>query len=107
MANMKPPQVPEVAGPGLDPTTSSRRSCGPAPAGTSSHGGTTPSSGSSWTPASAVANSPTCGSRTSDFDQDVVYVIGKGRRPRACPFGAKTAQALDRYLRERNRPPGP
>src|SRR5262249_34581785 len=38
-----------------------------------------------------------------DFDQDVPYVIGKGRRPRACPFGAKTAQALDRYLRERNR----
>ena len=39
----------------------------------------------------------------ADFDQDVVYVIGKGRRPRACPFGAKTAQALDRYLQERNR----
>jgi site-specific recombinase XerD len=38
-----------------------------------------------------------------DFDQDVAYVIGKGRRPRACPFGAKTAQALDRYLRERAR----
>ncbi|MGH3278729.1 MAG: tyrosine-type recombinase/integrase, partial [Trebonia sp.] len=25
-----------------------------------------------------------------DFDQDVAYVIGKGSRPRACPFGAKT-----------------
>ena len=28
-------------------------------------------------------------------------MIGKGRRPRACPYGAKTATALDRYLRER------
>ena len=38
-----------------------------------------------------------------DFEQDVAYVLGKGRRPRACPFGTKTAQALDRYLRERQR----
>jgi site-specific recombinase XerD len=38
-----------------------------------------------------------------DFEQDVAYVLGKGRRPRACPFGARTAQALDRYLRERAR----
>jgi site-specific recombinase XerD len=37
-----------------------------------------------------------------DIDQDnVALVIGKGRRPRACPFGAKTARALDRYLRAR------
>ena len=27
--------------------------------------------------------------------------MGKGRRPRSCPFGRKTAQALDRYLRVR------
>ncbi len=40
-----------------------------------------------------------------DFEQDVAYVVGKGSRPRACPFGAKTAQALDRYLRERSRRP--
>ena len=40
-----------------------------------------------------------------DFEQDVAYVLGKVRRPRACPFGAKTAQALDRYLRERQRHP--
>lgn len=38
-----------------------------------------------------------------DFDQDVALVMGKGRRPRACPFGAKTAKALDRYLRQRAR----
>lgn len=36
-----------------------------------------------------------------DFTQDVAYVVGKGRRPRACPFGAKTGQALDRYIRAR------
>jgi integrase/recombinase XerC len=29
--------------------------------------------------------------------------MGKGRRPRACPFGHKTALALDRYLRQRKR----
>lgn len=36
-----------------------------------------------------------------DFDHDVIHVIGKGRRGRAVPFGAKTARALDRYLRAR------
>lgn len=38
-----------------------------------------------------------------DLDQNVAYVMGKGRRPRACPFGNKTSQALDRYIRQRNR----
>lgn len=38
-----------------------------------------------------------------DFDADVAVVLGKGRRPRACPFGRRTAQALDRYLRVRRR----
>jgi integrase/recombinase XerC len=37
-----------------------------------------------------------------DFD-NTARVLGKGRRPRICPFGAKTAQALDRYLRSRAR----
>lgn len=36
-----------------------------------------------------------------DFENNVAVVIGKGRRPRACPFGRKTALALDRYLRVR------
>jgi site-specific recombinase XerD len=40
-----------------------------------------------------------------DFDHDVALVLGNGRRPRACPFGRKTAQALDRYLRVRGRHP--
>lgn len=38
-----------------------------------------------------------------DFDTNVALVMGKGRRPRACPFGRRTAQALDRYLRARDR----
>lgn len=40
-----------------------------------------------------------------DFDADTAIVMGKGRRPRACPFGRKTAQAIDRYLRVRGRHP--
>lgn len=36
-----------------------------------------------------------------DFDHDVIHVVGKGRRSRAVPFGAKTARALDRYIRAR------
>src|ERR687896_2470574 len=36
-----------------------------------------------------------------DLDQRIVWVLGKGRRPRALPIGRKTAQAVDRYLRVR------
>lgn len=36
-----------------------------------------------------------------DFASNIAGVLGKGRRPRACPFGRKTAQALDRYVRLR------
>jgi integrase len=38
-----------------------------------------------------------------DFDSQVAFVVGKGRRPRSCPFGPKTALALKRYLRARGR----
>ena len=38
-----------------------------------------------------------------DFDHKFVVVLGKGSRPRAVPFGRKTAQAIDRYLRVRGR----
>lgn len=43
------------------------------------------------------------GLRVEDIDLDagVAIVLGKGRRHRACPFGRRTAQALDRYLRGR------
>ena len=54
-----------------------------------------------------------CGARRSeiaglrvedvDFELNVVLVTGKGSKGRACPFGRKTAQALDRYLRARSR----
>jgi site-specific recombinase XerD len=40
-----------------------------------------------------------------DFDHDVAVVMGKGRRSRAAPFGARTADALRRYLRTRARHP--
>jgi integrase len=38
-----------------------------------------------------------------DMDLDVAVVLGKGRRARSSPFGAKTAQAVERYLRVRAR----
>jgi integrase/recombinase XerC len=38
-----------------------------------------------------------------DFTNDVAHVIGKGRRPRALPFGQQTGLALGRYLRARAR----
>jgi len=38
-----------------------------------------------------------------DFDLEVLRVVGKGRKVRVVPFGAKTARTLDRYLRERRR----
>lgn len=38
-----------------------------------------------------------------DFTQDVLHIIGKGSRPRAVPFGAKTGIALDRYVRVRTK----
>jgi len=40
-----------------------------------------------------------------DREQSVAFVMGKGGRGRACPFGAKTADALRRYVRERGRHP--
>jgi site-specific recombinase XerD len=39
-----------------------------------------------------------------DLDLNVAIVLGKGRRPRSCPFGRKTAAAIDRYLRVRDGP---
>jgi site-specific recombinase XerD len=45
------------------------------------------------------------GLRVDDIDLKaripVAMVLGKGRRPRAVPLGAKTAVAIDRYLRTR------
>ncbi len=36
-----------------------------------------------------------------DLDRELADVTGKGSRPRVVPFGARTAQAVDRYLRIR------
>lgn len=38
-----------------------------------------------------------------DMGDKSILVVGKGRRPRTVPFGTKTAQSLDRYLRLRPR----
>lgn len=40
-----------------------------------------------------------------DLDRELAYVVGKGSRPRAVPFSAKTGQAIDRYLRIRSAHP--
>lgn len=40
-----------------------------------------------------------------DLDAQVCKVLGKGRRERLLPFGVKTAEALDRYLRARRADP--
>jgi site-specific recombinase XerD len=37
-----------------------------------------------------------------DLDRELAYVTSKGSWPRVVPFGAKTAQAVDRYLRVRS-----
>ena len=38
-----------------------------------------------------------------DLSDGLLVVMGKGRRPRTVPYGAKTGQALDRYMRLRVR----
>jgi site-specific recombinase XerD len=40
-----------------------------------------------------------------NLDEEAAVVLGKGRRPRSCPFGHKTGQAIDRYLRTRSKRP--
>jgi site-specific recombinase XerD len=40
-----------------------------------------------------------------DREQSIAFVMGKGGRGRACPFGARTADALRRYMRVRIRHP--
>jgi site-specific recombinase XerD len=52
---------------------------------------------------SGVRLAELAGLRISDLDlaNGVAVVLGKGRRPRACPYGTRTAAALDRYLRLR------
>ncbi|MCF2531713.1 tyrosine-type recombinase/integrase [Yinghuangia soli] len=42
----------------------------------------------------------------ADLNQNVLRVLGKGRRPRAVPFGRASALAVDRYLRALSRHAG-
>jgi site-specific recombinase XerD len=50
-----------------------------------------------------VGVSELCGLELTDVDLDreLAYVTGKGSRPRVVPFGARTAQAVDRNQRVR------
>lgn len=41
--------------------------------------------------------------RNVHLDDGVILVLGKGRRERAVPVGARSVRTLDRYLRERTR----
>jgi site-specific recombinase XerD len=57
---------------------------------------------------SGMRRAELAGLRVADLDlhgNQVAHVVGKGDRGRACPFGAKTAKALDRYLRARESHP--
>jgi site-specific recombinase XerD len=47
------------------------------------------------------------GLTTEDLDLPlrVAHVVGKGRRARTVPYGARTAQAIDRYMRSRRQHP--
>ncbi len=38
-----------------------------------------------------------------DLEQQMIWVLGKGRRFRGVPFGPKTGLAVDRYIRERRK----
>lgn len=40
-----------------------------------------------------------------DLEREIVFVMGKGSRPRAVPYGSATAQCIDRYLRVRSAHP--
>jgi site-specific recombinase XerD len=44
-------------------------------------------------------------STSVDLDQGLIFVTGKGRRPRVLPIGRQTVRALDRYVRLRSRHP--
>jgi site-specific recombinase XerD len=54
-----------------------------------------------------MRSSELIGLAVADVDQTqaVCFVMGKGGRGRACPYGAKTAEALRRYLRARAKHP--
>jgi site-specific recombinase XerD len=54
-----------------------------------------------------LRRSELAGLRLADVDlvDGSAVVLGKGRRPRTIPFGRKTAQAIDRYMRIRTRHP--
>ena len=102
MERMSPPSVPEQ--PVRSSTTRLWLPCwGLVRATPSRTVVTPPSSGCCSTPGCVRANCAGLGVEDVDFNQQVAMVLGKGGRNRACPFGAKTADALRRYMRFRGR----
>ena len=104
MANMRPPHVPETPPPVLQPAE--LRALLATVAGTDFEERRDAAILRLFLD-SGIRRAEIAGLRLEDvdFDHKIVVVLGKGRRPRAVPFGRKTAQAIDRYLRVRGRHP--
>ena len=110
MARMKPPTVPET------PPRVLREDDIRALLGTCEHGRTFEErrdyaillvlydTGGRRTEITCLRWHPTDDSESDvDLEQQRLYVVGKGRRPRTLNIGNRTARALDRYLRVRAR----
>jgi site-specific recombinase XerD len=104
MANMRPPHVPETPPPVLQPAE--LRALLATVAGTDFEERRDAAILRLFLD-SGIRRAEIAGLRLEDvdFDHKIVVVLGKGSRPRAVPFGRKTAQAIDRYLRVRGRHP--
>jgi site-specific recombinase XerD len=104
MANMRPPHIPETPPPVLQPAE--LRALLATVAGTDFEERRDAAILRLFLD-SGIRRAEIAGLRLEDvdFDHKVVVVLGKGSRPRAVPFGRKTAQAIDRYLRVRGRHP--
>jgi site-specific recombinase XerD len=104
MARMKPPEVPEVPVPVLteDQITHLLKAC----AGSAMEDRRDEAIVRLFLD-SGMRRAEMAGLRVEDVDLDegIAIVLGKGRRPRACPFGKQTARGIDRYLRLRDRHP--
>lgn len=107
MARMKPPAIPEAPPPVIreDQIKSLLAAC--APTGPSDFDGYRDTAITRLLMDTGMRRGELVGLKVDDIDWDhgVALVLGKGRRPRACPFGKRTSKALDTYLLKRERHP--
>jgi site-specific recombinase XerD len=109
MARMKPPAIPETPPPVLreDQIKSLLKAC--SPTGPSDFDGYRDTAIVRLLMDTGMRRGELVGLKIDDVDldrgQNVAIVMGKGRRPRATPFGRKTAQAIDLYILKRERHP--